>query len=776
MQRLSLPAIAGAFACGAALFEPIPADARATVIAAASVAFFFLCRRGTRPGLFLSLTAIALVAGLDARLQGAFDRPLAIARTARYEAVAGSAVALPGGGCRTALALTNAPRVEAVLRRCVPEGSTLLLRGRLEAFDAPRNRGDPDLRAIEAERGFVGQLAHAEILAVRRTPPRLSFFARVHRWASARLRTSFSPLDVALLSGELWGTRDGIPADVRAEFTRTGTVHVLVTAGLHLGVVLAIALALLRAMPLPRVVVAALALVALWSFAFFAGAHLPTERAAVMASFALLAYACGRSALSLDAYAAAMLTLVALQPANIASASFALSFSCVGAIIACAPAIEPLLERVPFPRILREALLLTIATQLGTWPVSAAVFLQFAPYALFANLAVVPSVGATMLCGALTLLATPVQAIAAGLANLTAWLLAWQLAAVHLFASLPAASVAMTPAPIPCIAAYDVGLLLALHALRSRNLRAACVAFAAACWFVLAPPQGIDTRLRVWAIDVGQGEALLIRTPGGHAFVVDAGGKMERGNDPNALAAAERVGERTVLPFLLRRGIHALDFAMLSHAHGDHAGGIAPLLRALRVGALVDPGERYSGPAYLDALRVARRGAIPVVRPHAGTHWRFDDGTSLQFIGPMLPHLADGKNRVNDNSLAFVLRYRGFSMLFTGDATATMERWWMREDVDLHVTVLKVGHHGSRFASSSAFLAMVRPRIALISVGRDNRYGQPAPATLARLHAIGARIFRTDRDGEIVLSTDGTRIWVQRTLPPSAAATSSDRE
>jgi len=765
MQRLSLSAIAAAFACGAALIEPIPSDARTTVAVAAALAAYALWRRATQPRVFLILGTIALVGAFDARLQSAFAHPLASARTARYDAIAESALPLPAGGCRTALHLSNGPRIEAVLRRCVPAGSTLLLRGRLQPFDAPRNRGDPDLRSIEAERGFAGELAHAEILAVRRIPLRSSLFARAHTWALAQLRANLSPLDVALLSGELWGARDALPDNVRAEFARTGTVHVLVTAGLHLGVVLAIILALLRALPMPRILVAALALAALWSFAFFAGAHLPTERAATMASFALLAYACGRSALSLDAYAAAMLAILALQPASIASASFALSFSCVGAIIACAPAIEPLLERLPLPRIVREALLLTLATQLGTWPVSAAVFLQFAPYALLANLAVVPSVGATMFFGALTLLTTPMPTLAHACANATAWLLAWQLAAVHAFASLPAASIAMTPAPFASIAAYDCALVLGLHALRNGNPRGAFAAFAGACCFVLFPPQGIDTRLHVWAIDVGQGEALLVRTPGGHAFVVDAGGKMERGNAPDAGAAAERVGERTVLPFLLRRGVHTLDFAMLSHAHGDHAGGIAPLLRALRVGALVDPGERYNGPAYLDALRAARRRAIPVLHPSASLRWRFDDGTTLHFIGPITPHLNDGKNRVNDNSLAFVLRYRGFSMLFTGDATATMEGIWMREGSDLHVTVLKVGHHGSRFASSPAFLATVRPRIALISVGRGNRYGQPAPETLARLRAVSARIFRTDRDGEIALSTDGRRIWMRRQIP-----------
>ncbi|HUY11168.1 MAG TPA: ComEC/Rec2 family competence protein, partial [Candidatus Dormibacteraeota bacterium] len=656
MLRLNLLGIAAAFAFGVALCEAIPNDARATLLVLAAIASFAIWRRGARLRFFLTLAGIALVGASDARLHALFTHPLAAARTARYAAVTQSAVPLPAGGCRVTLALHDGPRVEAVIRRCLPAGSSVLMRGRLQPFDGPRNRGDPDLRAIEAERGLAGELAHAEVLAIRRTPERLGTVVVLHAWASAQFRKRFTALDGALLSGELWGARDALPPAIRSEFTSTGTVHVLVTAGLHLGVVLALVLALLRALHAPRIVVASVGIAALWSFALFAGAHLPTLRAATMASFALFAYACGRSAFSLDAYAAALLLVLALNPESFAGASFALSFSCVGAILLCMPTLEPLFERMPLPRIAREALLLTLATQLGTWPVSAAIFLQFATYALPANLAIVPSVGATMLLGALTLLATPLPALAQLCANLTAWALAWQLGAVHFFASLPMASIAMTPAPFACIAAYDAALVLAMWALRRGFMRAAIATLAAASWLVLAPPHAIDPRLHLWAIDVGQGEALLVRTPGGHAFVVDAGGKMERGNAPDALAAAERIGQRTVVPFLLRRDIHALDFAMLSHAHGDHAGGIAPLLRHLHVARVADPGERYNGAAYLDALRTAHARGIPVLQPKAGARWAFDDGVTLTFIGPPIPHLDDGANRVNDNSLAFVLR------------------------------------------------------------------------------------------------------------------------
>jgi len=137
---------------------------------------------------------------------------------------------------------------------------------------------------------------------------------------------------------------------------------------------------------------------------------------------------------------------------------------------------------------------------------------------------------------------------------------------------------------------------------------------------------------------------------------------------------------------------------------------------------------------------------------------------TLRFIGPSLPFLAHTGNDINDNSVAFVLEYEHFRMLFTGDAGVAAERRFLASGVDLRSDVLKVGHHGSAYSSSDAFLEAVHPRYAVISVGRHNHFGHPAPRTLAALERIGTTIFRTDRDGGVTIATDGALAAVVRTL------------
>jgi len=144
--------------------------------------------------------------------------------------------------------------------------------------------------------------------------------------------------------------------------------------------------------------------------------------------------------------------------------------------------------------------------------------------------------------------------------------------------------------------------------------------------------------------------------------------------------------------------------------------------------------------------------------------WRTTDGITLSFIGPSLPFI-DGKNTINDNSVAFLLQYRSFRMLFTGDAGASAERRFLSESINLHADVLKVGHHGSAYSSSRQFIAAVQPRFAIISVGRHNLFGHPAPTTIATLTEFHARIFRTDQDAAVCISTDGTTISLQKQGP-----------
>lgn len=722
---------------------------------------------GWRLRLVALLTALFALAAANASFRERSQPIVAERRTARYGAALLEASSLADGSTALSLALDGGLHVLARVNDAPPApGSRVVIRGRVEPFDEPRNPDEPSERAIERERGFDARLNGAQILsstAAAWIDPRV-MLARAHGWAHAQLRDRLGEPAASVVAGELWGERSALPPELRSEFQETGTVHVLVTAGLHLGAVATLSAMLLAPLGLSRWIACVAAIAVVWSFVWWSGAQLPAVRAATMVTAALAARACGRATFSWNALAIAALVLAYARPQSIATSSFALSFSCVGAIFACAGPLERWLEsRVALPNRVREALVLSAATQIGIWPLGAATFLQLTPYAVAANLAVVPCVAATMALGAAQLALAWCDPLAQAVANCNTWLLAWMLAVVSTIATLPGASIPMTPAPAWCIAAYDAAVLAApLLWRRGAQTLAAAGILIAGC-YVLWPPRAIDTRLRITALDVGQADAIVVQSPRGHVVLVDAGGRLERFTQSSG-SAAEAVGERTVVPFLLRHGIHALEAIVISHPHGDHAGGVAPALRRLRVDRLSDGGQRYGGHAYQDALATARIENVPVVHPRAEMEWRTDDGVSLHFLGPSLPFIANSRNDINENSVAFTLRYRSFCMLFTGDAGAAAEERFLRERADLRCDVLKVGHHGSAYSSTPAFIDAVHPRYAIISVGRHNLFGHPAASTLQTLQRAGAEIYRTDENGAITITTDGDRLTVSPLL------------
>lgn len=751
---------------GALAVAPVSPSAH-VMVAAASVALlaYALGARVTPP--FRMLLAAVLVLGpLNGWLHARAEPHVVERRTARYDAV----VLDRSGSADTILRLDGLRVLARFSDPAPPIGANATVRGRLEPFDDARNPDEPSERALERERGLDARLAGATVLSIRPSSTVVSAIsaqddiAKAHAWAYGQLRARLGEPNASVVAGELWGERSALPPDLRTEFQETGTVHVLVTAGLHVGAVAALCLALLSAASLPRWSACALTAVAVWTFALWSGAQLPALRAATMVTTALAARAFGRATFSYNALALAALLIASVRPQSVATPSFALSFSCVAGIFTLAPLVERVVDRAAtLPHHVREALVLSVSTQIATWPLTAAIFLQFGSYGLPANLAVVPCVAATMALGAAQLLLSWCAPLAQACANLNSWLLAWMLSAVRTLASLPYAAIPMTPAPAWCIALYDAALLAAPTLVRRHAHTAACVAAMFATGLVLWPPHVDDRRLRITVLDVGQADAIVIQTPRGHALIVDAGGRLERGPQSDG-SSAEQVGERIVVPFLLRHGIHALDAVILSHPHGDHAGGMAPVLRKLRVAEFADGGQRYGGHAYRDAIATARTQGVPIVYPRAGGEWRTGDGVALHFLGPSLPFIVNSHNDVNENSVAFTLRYKAFCMLFTGDAGAAAEERFLTEGANLRCEILKVGHHGSAYSSTPAFIEAVHPRYGIISVGRHNLFGHPAAQTLATLGQFGAVILRTDENGAVVVTTDGTTTRVAPTI------------
>jgi predicted membrane metal-binding protein len=298
-ERTPLLLLGAAAAFGAAAALPFSLEARGLTLCACVVLCGWIAL--ARPSLLplRACAAVALGAGWSlAALHVSAAAPGFTGKTARIACTVLDPNGAQDSGSSFICAADDGTKLAVTTRGSLPNaGARVLLRGRIESFDGPRNPGEPDQRAIERERGITARIGNAQILRLlpARAPTLDVLIARAHEWALAQLRARLAEPSATILAGELWGERSALPPELRTEFQETGTVHVLVTAGLHLGVVAALTLLLLRFFSTPRLAACALTIGAIWVYAVFSGLHLPAMRAATMISFALMAYACGRA-------------------------------------------------------------------------------------------------------------------------------------------------------------------------------------------------------------------------------------------------------------------------------------------------------------------------------------------------------------------------------------------------------------------------------------------------------------------------------------------------
>jgi competence protein ComEC len=252
-------------------------------------------------------------------------------------------------------------------------------------------------------------------------------------------------------------------------------------------------------------------------------------------------------------------------------------------------------------------------------------------------------------------------------------------------------------------------------------------------------------QLRVDFIDVGQGDAALVTSPTGKTVLIDGG---------------PRRSSRALVAFLAAHTHGPVDLILLTHRHEDHLGGLTAVVRELGARQFLDAPVPHAGGAYAALVRALAARGIPAKQAIRGRVIDLGAGATLTLLGPPEPPIVGSRSDVNANSVIARLAYRDFSVLFAGDAEAPTEAWLVSSGADLHAAVLKVPHHGSRYASGVNFLRAVAPRIAVVSVGANNDYGHPAPQTLERLARTGAAIYRTDMDGDVTIETDGRSVSV----------------
>ncbi|GAA4492248.1 ComEC/Rec2 family competence protein [Actinoallomurus oryzae] len=593
----------------------------------------------------------------------------------------------------------------------------------------------------------------AAIALVRGPPTTLGAPSMPQRVAGAirlRLRAAVSHLpgdQRGVLPGMVDGDTSLLRPDLADAFEKAGLTHLMAVSGENLSLILGAVLGLGRFAGLGRRAGPLLAGAAIVGFVVLARPSPSVLRAAVMGGVALVAVVGGRERQGVPALCAAVLVLVLADPELARSYGFALSAFATAGILVLAPAWRDRLSG-RMPRGLAEALAVSAAAHLACAPLLAMLGTGVSLSAIPANLLAAPAVAPATLLG---VLAATVAPFSLGAARLIVWpaglAVGWITSVARFFASMPYAVIGW-PAGLTGVTLLLAAVLAGVLVLRRplpRGIAAAVlagVALIAVGMHVFAPSWPPRGWLFV-ACDVGQGDGLALSTGPGQAVVVDTG------PDPRAMDRC-----------LHDLGVHTVPLLVLTHPHADHIDGLPGVLRGRVVGTVMTSPDSDGEERHLLNGRTPRTAGI-------GDVWTVGPLT-LAVLGPLSTARVterDTGTTVNNASIVMLARWPHLSVMLSGDVEIEAQRELLAAGVP-SAQVLKIPHHGSSH-QDPAFLAAVRARVAIASVGAGNDYGHPAPSTMSALARLGERVYRTDRDGDVAVigSPSGPAVVTRRNRP-----------
>ena len=679
-----------------------------------------------------------------------------------------------------------------------------------------RNPGAFDYQGYLADHG-IAALASTKMENVERLPgftgSRIaSWRSRLHRGIVAKVHQLWPPREAALIDAMVIGEESFIDRDTRVDFQRSGTYHVLVVSGMNVSILAFVVFWTLRRLRLGDVPATLLTVAFCVAYAFTTEVGAPVWRATLMCVIYLGTRLLYRDRAMVNALGAAALGLLIVDPRQLFTASFQMTFVCV--LIVAAIGI-PILQRTSQlqkqalanwdsndyaaqlpPRVAqfrvdlqfiaaRIALFVgekwsnrmvrtTVRLALAAWEllfISAIMQMGLAlPMAYYFHRATTIGLPSNIIVVPLVQLMMPAALAALALGTISPWLAKVPVllttfavdgitGTVRGLGTLRASDLRVAMPSLVMITLCAAALVLAMWSARRRPLLTctgliAILLASLALAFIPAPPHSHPGVLEVTSIDVGEGDSTLLVTPQGRTLLVDAGGPIGPGGSQLDF------GEDVVSPYLWTRGISRLDAVAITHGHSDHIGGTIAVLKNFR------PTELWVGllppsQALENVITTAQSLGVKVVR-----HWEGDEctlgGATIQVLFPPSDWFV-GSKPVNNDSMVLRVSYGNTSVLLEGDAEKQVER----RIAALHhpsANLVKLGHHGSNNATTSELLASASPQFALISVGSGNSFGLPRMETLGRLADAGARVYRTDLDGAVTFYLDGHSVM------PSVAA------
>jgi len=592
------------------------------------------------------------------------------------------------------------------------------------------------------------------------------------RWAvipvrAAILRTIDKRVDGEereFLKDLLLGERSGISEQTRADFLDAGISHILAVSGLRVLLIWAMLDFLYLSLRLPGCIRPVFVCLGLLFYMALTGAHPPVVRATLMAISMLLGRHIGRRANRANLLVVCALIVLSINADQLFDVGFQLSFVAVLSLIHLMP---------PFQRgisslggagwawsLARKALrtgAASLVVSLGTFPIVALHFGRVSVIGVLANIVIIPVAAMCVVLGFIVVMSSLISSgISASYGALLGLALHWTLRGAALCAAIPYSAFDTLQFHVwDAIPYYAlVGIVFFGKSISvSKRLILVALAGLNVAFFVAPESSKREGLLRLTVINVGQGDAILVEFPHGHTMLVDAG----------PLALSHDAGRSVVSPFLKRRGISRIDLLVITHWDADHAGGVPYIIRHFGVGHVL-----LGRSASSSALARSCRGAIAETRcsvdtARTGRIFPLEPAARVYVLWPPAAQPTNPRGHLatsNEGSVVLKILYGNISFLLTADAEAEAEGAMIaRYGSSLRSTFLKVAHHGSRSSSSAPFLENVTPSVAGVSVGLHNKFHHPSPEVLSRLEEAHAAIRRTDRDGALILESDGRALW-----------------
>lgn len=642
-----------------------------------------------------------------------------------------------------ALELDERASLELPPEAAPPQGAVLEVVATLARPRMAEENGDFDEAAYLGRQGIHVILRAGAFRLVGRRGGIGGLGDRLRRGVSSSLDAVPAGERRAVLAGVVLGEDEGLEASLRDSFRASGLYHLLAVSGQNVAYVVAGTILLVWALGLPRWLgeVAALGTVAAYVLAV--GWQPSVVRAGIAGGLASLAWLASRPRDRWYFLLVGAAVLLAWNPYSLLEPGFQLSFSAVAAIFLLVPWIGHRLEGYPVPKPLADVISISAACGLVTAPVLWLHFGAIPVYAILANALAAPVVAPLLGCALAAAALHPfLPEASAALVWLDAWLAGYLALCARLVGNLPYAQASSLSALGGLAAVGLAGTLFAR--MRGPKLRRVVAATTLTVALVVAwrvapghdPPASLPEGLRITVLDVGQGDAILLQVPEG-SVLVDQG-------PPEADVAGQ----------LEDLGVDTLTALVLTHPERDHVGGAADVLERTEVAAVIDPRIPSTSEDERAALAAAREREVPVVLARAGRRFSVG-GLHVRILWP--EGSASPSDDPNRHAVVLLASYGEVDALLTADAESEVTLPARPPPVE----ILKVAHHGSDDPLLPSLLELVRPSVAVVSVGERNDYGHPTAATMAALEAFpGLAVYRTDRDGAVTIETDGERISV----------------